>query len=128
MDCDDPAKDAYGYKKCIDGNNGVIDSAMVRVPLHAISSKIDYKINKNFNTSLFLKYRGQTRDYGGTDQDFRDQYLDEYFLVDFLSSYNLTNTYKVNFSVKNLFDKDYENSYKYTGQPRLINIGLKKSF
>ena len=128
MDCDDPAKDAYGYKKCIDGNNGVIDSSMVRVPLHAISSKIDYKINKNFNTSLILKYRGQTRDYGGADQDFRDQYLDEYFLVDFLSSYNLTNAYKVYFSVKNLFDKDYENSYRYTGQPRLINIGLKKSF
>lgn len=128
MDCDDPAKDAYGYKKCIDGNNGIIDSAMVRVPLHAISSKIDYKINKDLNTSLQLKYRGQTRGYGGTDQDFRDQYLDEYLLVDFLSSYNLTNSYKVNFSVKNLFDKNYENSYKYTGPTRLINIALKKSF
>ena len=50
MDCDDPNKDASGYKKCIDSNNGIIDSAMVRVPLHAISSKIDYKFNKNLNT------------------------------------------------------------------------------
>ena len=127
-DCDDPAKDDYGYKKCIDGNNGVIDSAMVRVPLHAISSKIDYKISRDFNTSLLLKYRGQTRDYGGTDQNFRDQYLDEYFLVDFLSSYNLTGDYKLNFSVKNLLDKDYENSFKYTAPSRTMNVGLKKKF
>jgi len=128
MDCDDPAKDAYGYKKCIDSNNGIIDTAMVRVPLHAISSKIDYKINESFNTSMLIKYRGQTRDYGGSDQNFRDQFLDEYLLVDFFSSYKLANNYKVNFSIKNLFDKNYENSYKYTGQPRLINIGLKKNF
>jgi len=128
MDCDDPAKDAYGYKKCIDSNNGVVDGAMVRVPLHAISSDINYKINDNFNSSLKLTYRGQTRDYGGSDQNFRDQFLDEYLLVDFYSSYKLANSYKINFSIKNLFDKNYENSYKYTGQPRLINIGLKQSF
>jgi vitamin B12 transporter len=128
MDCDDPAKDAFGYVKCIDSNNGIIDSAMVRVPLHAISTKLNYKFNKNLNTSLLLKYRGQTRDYGGSDQNFKDQYLDEYLLVDLLSSYNLSKGYKINFSVKNIFDKDYENSFKYTGPPRTINIGLKKSF
>jgi len=128
MDCDDPNKDASGYKKCIDSNNGIIDSAMVRVPLHAISSKIDYKFNKNLNTLLLLKYRGQTRDYGGSDQDFRDQFLDEYLLVDLSSSYNLYEGYKLNFSVKNIFDKDYENSYKYTGLPRTMTVGLKKSF
>jgi len=128
MDCDDPGKDDFGYKKCIDSNNGIVDTAMVRVPLHAISSKIDYKIDENFNTSLLIKYRGQTRDYGGSDQDFRDQFLDEYLLVDLFSSYVLANNYKINFSIKNLLDKNHENSYKYTGQPRLINIGLKKSF
>ena len=80
MDCDDPAKDAFGYKKCIDSNNGIVDSAMVRVPLHAINSKIDYNFNHYLNSSLLIKYRGQTRDYGGSDQDFRDQFLDEYLL------------------------------------------------
>jgi len=128
MDCDDPAKDAFGYKKCIDGNNGIIDSAMVRVPLHAISSKIDYNLNENLNSSLLLKYRGQTRDYGGSDQNFRDQYLDEYLLVDIKSSYKLSNFYNLNFSIKNLFDKEYESSFKYTGTPRTFNIGLKKTF
>ena len=128
LDCDKPNKDANGYNSCIDSNNGIIDNAMVRVPLHVISSKIDYKLNKDLNTSLLLKYRGQTRDYGGTDQGFKDQLLDEYLLVDLLSSYNLSEGYKLNFSVKNVFDKDYENSFKYTGPPRTMNIGLKKNF
>ena len=127
-DCDDPNKDDYGYKKCIDGNNGIIDSAIVRVPLHAIITNINYKFNKNFNSSLLFRYRGQTRDYGGSDQDFRDQYLDEYLLVDLFCKYKMVNNYDINFSVKNLFDKNYENSFKYTGQPRTMNIGLKRSF
>ena len=83
MDCDKPLKDAFGYTSCIDLNNGPIDSAMVRVPLHAISSKINYQINKDLNSSLLLTYKGRTRDYGGTDYSFRDQILDEYFFSEF---------------------------------------------
>ena len=101
---------------------------MGRVPLHAISSKIDYNLSEDLNSSLLLKYRGQTRDYGGSDQNFRDQFLDEYLLVDIKSSYKLSNFYNLNFSIKNLFDKEYESSFKYTGTPRTFNIGLKKTF
>jgi len=128
MDCDKPKKDLYGYKSCLDLDNGPIDSAMVRVPLHAFSSKISYQFNKSLNSSLLLTYRGRTRDYGGADISYYDQILDEYFLVDLASSYNLSGGYKVNFSLKNMFDADNENSYLYTGTPRTMNIGLKKSF
>ena len=127
-DCDKPGKDQFGFTTCLDSNNNFLDSSMVRVPVHAMSSKIDYKINKDLNTSLLLKYRGQTRDYGGTDVGFIDQLLDEYLLVDLLSSYNLSESYKINFSVKNVMDKFYENSFNYTGAARTINIGLKKKF
>ena len=128
MDCDKPKKDAFGYTSCLDLNNGPIDSAMVRVPLHAISSKINYQINKDLNSSLLLTYKGQTRDYGGTDYSFKDQILDEYLLLDLASSYKLSRNYKLDFSLKNLLDKDYENSLDYSGTPRTMNIGLKKSF
>ena len=111
---------------------------MVRVPLHALSSKIDYDFNKNLRSSLLFTYKGRTRDYGTADQGctpgtfaancFRDQILDEYFLVDLKSSYKINNNYKFDFSLKNLFDKDYENSNLYTGTPRTINVGLNKSF
>ena len=101
---------------------------MVRVPLHAISSKINYQINKDLNSSLLLTYKGRTRDYGGTDYSFRDQILDEYLLLDLASSYKIGEGYKLNFSLKNVFDKDYENSLDYSGTPRTLNIGLNKSF
>ena len=128
MDCDKPKKDAFGYTSCLDLNNGPIDSAMVRVPLHAISSKINYQINKDLNSSLLLTYKGRTRDYGGTDYSFTDQILDEYLLVDLKSSYKLFEGYNLDFSEKNLFDKNYENSLDYSGTPRTINIGLKMAY
>jgi vitamin B12 transporter len=128
MDCDKPKKDLYGYNSCLDLNNGPIDSAMVRVPLHAFSSKIDYQFNKDLNSSLLLSYKGRTRDYGGSDYDFRDQILDEYFLLDLTSTYKLSEGYKLDFSLKNLFDKDYENSFLYSGVPRTFNMGLKKKY
>ena len=128
MDCDKPKKDLYGYNSCLDLNNGPIDSAMVRVPLHAFSSKINYQFNKDLNSSLLLTYKGRTRDYSGSDYGFRDQILDEYFLLDLMSTYKLSEGYKLDFSLKNLFDKNYENSFLYSGVPRTLNIGLKKKF
>jgi outer membrane receptor for ferrienterochelin and colicin len=129
MDCDKPLKDAFGYKSCINLNNGPIDSAMVRVPLHALSSKFNYQFNKNLNSSLLLTYKGRTRDYGTANQDsYRDQILDEYFLVDLASSYKISDGYKLDFTLKNFFDKDHEVANLYTGTPRTINIGLNKKY
>jgi len=129
MDCEKPLKDAFGYKSCLDLNNGSIDYAMVRVPLHAFGSKIDYQFNKNLTSSLLLTYKGRTRDYGTYDQDsYRDQILDEYFLVDLTSSYKFVEGYKLDFSIKNVLDKNYENASLYTSTPRTMNIALKRSF
>ena len=101
---------------------------MVRVPIHALSSKIDYQFNKDLNSSLLISYKGRTRDYGFTDQDFKDQILDEYLLVDLLSSYKVGGGYNIDFSIKNMFDKNYENSFLYSATPRTMNIGLNKAF
>ena len=45
MDCDKPEKDKSGYISCLDSGDGWLESAMVRVPIHALSSKIDYQFN-----------------------------------------------------------------------------------
>ena len=127
MDCDKPKRDLYGQTTCRDGM-GKIGNAMVRVPLHAIGSKINYQFNKDLNSSLLLTYKGRTRDYGGSDYGFRDQVLSRYYLLDLASSYKLSESYKLDFSLKNVFDKDYENSFLYSGTPRTMNIGLKKSY
>ena len=128
MDCDKPEKDKWGYTSCLDTGHGWLESAMVRVPIHALSSKISYQFKKNWDNSLLMTYKGRTRDYGGTDYGFKDQILDEYFLVDLKSSYKLYDNYSLDFSVKNLFDKNYENSLDYSGTPRTINIGLNIAY
>ena len=128
MDCDKPEKDKWGYTSCLDSGDGWLESAMVRVPIHALSSKINYQFNKDLDGSLMLTYKGRTRDYGGTDYSFKDQILDEYLLVDLKSSYKLFEGYNLDFSVKNLFDRNYENSLDYSGTPRTMNIGLKIAY
>ena len=128
MDCDKPEKDKWGYTSCLDSGDGWLESAMVRVPIHALSSKINYQFDKNLDGSLMLTYKGRTRDYGGTDYSFKDQILDDYFLVDFKSSYKLFKGYNLDFSVKNLFDKNYENALDYSGTPRTMNVGLKITY
>ena len=128
MDCDKPEKDMWGYTSCLDSGHGWLESAMVRVPIHALSSKINYQFNRNWDSSLFFTYRGRTRDYAGTDYDFKDQILDEYFLVDLKSTYKIYDNYNLNFSIKNLFDKHYEHAFLYSGQPRAMNIGLKIAY
>ena len=64
-----------------------------------------------------LTYKERTREYGSTSYGFKDQILDEYFLWDLASSYKLSEGYKLNFSLKNVFDKDYENAFLYFGTP-----------
>ena len=128
MDCDKPQKDKWGYTSCLDSGHGWLESAMVRVPIHAISSKINYKFNESLDSSFLITYKGRTRDYGGSDYAFKDQILDEYFLIDIKSSYKIYEGYNLDFSVKNLFDKHYENAFLYSGTPRTMNISLNKSF
>ena len=128
MDCDKPEKDKWGYTSCLDSGDGWLESAMVRVPVHALSSKINYQFNKNLDGSFLATYKGRTRDYGGTDYSFKDQILDEYLLIDLKSSYKIFDGYLLNFSVKNLFDKHYENALDYSGTPRTMNIGLKIAY
>ena len=125
MDCDKPEKDMWGVTSCLDTGQGLVESSMVRVPIHAFKSKIDYQFKKNWDGSMLLTYKGRTRDYGSADYGFKDQILDEYFLVDLKSSYKVNDNYNLDFSIKNLFDKNYENSFLYSGTPRTMNISFK---
>jgi len=128
MDCDKPEKDKWGYTSCLDSGHGWLESEMVRVPIHALSSKINYQFNNELDGSLLLTYKGQTRDYGGTDYSFQDQILNDYILLDLNSSYKIIGGYNLDFSIKNLFDKHYEDALDYSGTPRSMNIGLKIAY
>ena len=116
-DCDNPDK----------GTN-CIDEAMVRVPRHAVTSAIIYKTRNNLNNKLLIKYSGETRDYGNTNNSFADQILDDYITFNYSADYKLFDQYKVYFSANNIFNENYEQAYQYSTMGRSFNFGLKNSF
>ena len=54
MDCDKPQKDKWGYTSCLDSGHGWLESAMVRVPVHALSSKINYQFNNELDETVAI--------------------------------------------------------------------------
>ena len=117
-DCDDPDRDAT---KCI-------DSAMVRVPRHEITSAINYKINENLTNKFLIKYSGETRDYGNGNNSFSDVILDDYITFDYSAKYRLYDFYDLFFTVNNIFDQDYEEAWMYSSLGRTINFGIRRVY
>ena len=101
---------------------------MVRVPRHAVTSSISYNLNKNLKNSLLIKYSGETRDYGNTNNAFADVILDDYLTINYLASYKLYNTYELFFSANNIFDHNYEQAYQYSSLGRSFNFGIKRAY
>ena len=120
-DCDNPDQGSALTVPCI-------DTAMVRVPRHAITSAIVYKTKNNLNNKLLIKYSGETRDYGNTNNSFADQILDDYITFNYFVDYKLYDQYKVYFSANNIFDENYEQAYQYSTMGRSFNIGLKLNY
>ena len=117
-DCDDPDRDTT---KCI-------DSAMVRVPRHEITSAINYKINENLTNKFLVKYSGETRDYGNGNNSFSDVILDDYITADYSAKYRLYDFYDLFFTVNNIFDQDYEEAWMYSSLGRTINFGIRRVY
>jgi len=126
--------DTYDGADCDNPNQGSsltvvsIDCAMVRVPRHALNSAINYKTKNNINNKLSIKYLGETRDYGNTNQAFADVILDDYITFNYLVDYELNNRYKIYLSANNIFDQNYEQAYQYSTMGRAFNIGLKTQY
>jgi len=116
-DCDDP-----------DIGTNCIDESMVRVPRHTVTSAIAYKTKNNLNNKLLIKYSGETRDYGNTNNSFADQILDDYIIFNYYADYKLYNEYNLYFSASNIFDQNYEQAYQYSTMGRSFNFGLKTAF
>ena len=122
-DCENPDK---GAGECNRGSS--VEKAMVRVPRHAISSSINYKMNDKFRNSFLVKYIGETRDYGNTNNSWVDVILDDYATVDLVSTYNISNNYDLNFSIRNMFDQEYEQAHEYSSMARTLNFSLKRKY
>jgi vitamin B12 transporter len=120
--CDNPDSSAGpGTAACNDEMN-------VRVPRHQ-ANLIGTKIfNSNLSQTLKLKYVGERRDYGNTNNNFEDVILSHYVIADLVTNYKLFDTYNLNISAKNILDARYSDAYEYKSPGRSINFMLKKNY
>ncbi len=120
--CDNP--DSTGGP----GSSACNDEMNVRVPRDQINLSGTKLINKNLSHTVNIKYVGERRDYGNTNQGFEDVILSKYATFDYLMNYKLFNSYNLSISAKNIFDKKYSEAYEYNAPGRSLNFMLKKSY
>ena len=129
----------YTYTSTYDGaeqdnpDNTYINAQMVRVPRHFLNLGTKYIFpNKNLNLTLQTKLSSKARDYGNANEpangSFADVKLNSYMVNDLSLNYDLFDTYKVFFDVKNIFDKKYETALQYSQMDRSFTFGIKRKY
>lgn len=119
---------SYDGSTCSNANDTCNDEMNVRVPKNSLSSSIVNNFTDNLNGTVQFKYVGERRDYGGSDNSFKQVILDDYSVVNLFADYKLRNNYKLNFSLKNLFDEKYNEALNYNTPGRSINLKLRKQY
>ena len=109
-------------------NGSKLATAKVRVPIHALTTKFTYNTKTNLQNSLLLKFVDETRDFGNTNNNFKDVILDDYLTLNFSSTYKLFDNYKLYFDAINLLDQNYEQAYQYSSMGRTLNFGIKRVY
>ena len=116
-DCDDPNV----------GSSSCIDESMVRVPRHSWSSIFTHSKNK-LNNKLSIYFSDEVRDYGNTNNSFKDVILKEYLVVDYNLNYKIYDNLNFYFNINNIFDEKYENAFMYSSMERSFNLGISNHF
>jgi len=124
-DCEDPHKNVNFSDEPI---NLCIDQQMVRVPRHEVTSGLGYKFNKDLSNKIFIKYSGERRDYGNTNNGFDDVILHDYVTINYHLNYKLYDQYNLYLIANNLLDKKYEEAYMYSGMGQDVTFGIKRLF
>ena len=119
---------SYDGSTCSNPNDTCNDQMNVRIPKNVVSSSIKKKFNNNFTGSVQLKYVGERRDYGGSDNSFQQVILDDYSIFNLHADYNFNSGHKLNLSLKNLFDEKYNEALNYSTPGRSFNISYVRKF
>ena len=116
-DCDDPNV----------GSSSCIDESMVRVPRHSWSSIFTHSKNK-LNNKFSIYFSDEVRDYGNTNNSFKDVILKEYLVLDYNLNYKIYDKLDFYFNINNIFDEKYENAFMYSSMERSFNLGISNHF
>ena len=118
---------SYDGSTCSNSGDYCDNQMNVRVPSYVLTSGINKVFKNDLSGKANFKYVGERRDYGGADNGFRQVMLDEYMVVDLSANYN-TGDYKMNFSLKNLFDEEYQEVNNYNTFGRNLNFRINRKF
>jgi len=102
--------------------------AKVRVPRHAFLSTISHNVIPNFKNSISIKFVDEVRDFGNTNNSFKDVILEDWITFNASSEYKLVDGYKVYFNAINIFDDVYETAHQYSSMGRSFNFGIRRSY
>ena len=119
---------SYDGSTCSNPDDSCNDQMNVRIPENIVNILAAKRFNKNLNGSLQFKYVGERRDYGGSDNGFKQVILDDYSLINLYANYNFQNNSKFTFSLKNIFNKKYNEAFNYNTLGRTLDIKLSKKF
>ena len=119
---------SYDGSTCSNPNDTCNDEMNVRIPKNVVSASLTKNFNKDLIGTFQFKYISERRDYGGSDNGFKQVILDDYSLMNFYADYKLGNDYKLIFSLKNILDEKYNEALNYNTPSRSINFKLGKQF
>ena len=114
---------SFDGSTCSNPADSCNDEMNVRVPRNALSSSIVKRFGKNFTATAQYKYVGERRDYGGSDNGFKQVILDDYSLFNLYGNYG-----NFNFSLKNLFKENYNEAFNYSTPGRSMNLKFISKF
>ena len=109
-------------------NGSKVKTSKVRVPRHAFSSTINHNVIPNLKNSLSIKFQDETRDFGNTNNSFKDVALEDWITFNASSEYKLFEGYNVYINAINIFDDVYETAYQYSSMGRSFNIGIRQTY
>ena len=119
--------DIVNYRGC-NLTSSKLGGSKVRVPINAFTSNISHNTLPNLKNSLQIKFVDEVREFGDSNNSFKDVILEDYTTVDFISNYSLFNTYNLSIQAKNIFDDNYEQAHGYSSLGRSFFFGLKKVY
>ena len=119
---------SYDGSTCSNPNDTCNDEMNVRVPRNAFSTSIVKNFNDNFTSTAQFKYVGERRDYGVSDNGFKQVILSEYSLLSLYTDYKLSGGDKFTISLKNVLNEKYNDAFNYSTPGRTFDLNLVTQF
>ncbi|WP_245647541.1 TonB-dependent receptor plug domain-containing protein [Novosphingobium lentum] len=110
----------YGY---VDAINAATGLDLVRRPRHSVNLSADYDWSFGLKTGATITHVGPSFDNASNTRK-----LDGYVLVDLRAAYPVTRNIELYGRIENLFNEQYETSYRYGTPRRAAYAGVRLAF